>query len=60
MVPIGGIRSRGLGRCHLDGLKVESVNLEDWQQRRDYLVEGKMAKEEGAAFIAHYIDTLVG
>lgn len=60
MVPIGGIRSRGLGRCHLDGLEVESVNFEDWQQRRDYLVAGKMTKEDSAAFIARYIGTLVG
>jgi CRISPR-associated RAMP protein (TIGR02581 family) len=60
MVPIGGIRSRGLGRCHLDGLEVESVNFEDWQQRRDYLVAGKMTKEDGAVFIARHIETLVG
>ena len=60
MVPIGGIRSRGLGRCRLDDLKVESVNLQDWQQRRDYLVERKMVEQDGTAFIAQHMDALVG
>jgi len=60
MVPLGGIRSRGLGRCHLEDLKVSSVDFINWEQRRNYLVEGQMTEEDGKVFIARYIETLVG
>jgi CRISPR/Cas system CSM-associated protein Csm3 (group 7 of RAMP superfamily) len=58
MVPLGGIRSRGLGRCRLEGLKVAGVDFENWEQRRDYLVEGEMVEEDGAAFVARQLQAL--
>jgi CRISPR/Cas system CSM-associated protein Csm3 (group 7 of RAMP superfamily) len=60
MVPIGGIRSRGLGRCHLADLKVAWVDFSDERARKDYLVTGKMSEEAGPAFIARHVAALVG
>jgi CRISPR/Cas system CSM-associated protein Csm3 (group 7 of RAMP superfamily) len=60
MVPIGGIRSRGLGRCHLEGLKVAWVDFTDEQARKKYLVSSEMTEEDGTAFIARHIGTIVG
>ncbi|MGH8658207.1 MAG: RAMP superfamily CRISPR-associated protein, partial [Gammaproteobacteria bacterium] len=40
MVPLGGIRSRGLGRCHLHDLKIATVDFTDPRSLRDYLVTG--------------------
>lgn len=60
MVPIGGIRSRGLGRCHLDDLLVRWVDFTNEQARKDYLVTGKMSEEDASIFIARHVGSLVG
>ncbi|MCI0401671.1 MAG: RAMP superfamily CRISPR-associated protein [Gammaproteobacteria bacterium] len=60
MVPIGGIRSRGLGRCHLEDLTVRYVDFTKDQARKDYLVSGKMTEQDGKIFIAGHVATLVG
>lgn len=58
MVPIGGIRSRGLGRCRLDQLKVHSVDFGDPGALRRYLLDRRMEEEDGAAFIARHLKAL--
>jgi CRISPR/Cas system CSM-associated protein Csm3 (group 7 of RAMP superfamily) len=62
MVPIGGIRSRGLGQCHLADLKVMWVDFTNEQARKNYLVKGKdgMSEEDSSTFIARHISALVG
>lgn len=40
MVPLGGIRSRGLGHCHLHEVKQSSVNFADAGSLRNYLIHG--------------------
>lgn len=55
MVPIGGIRSRGLGRCRLEALKVAWVDLTNSAALREYLVTRRMTEEDGAAFIASHL-----
>ncbi len=59
MIPIGGIRSRGLGRCHLEDLKVTWVDFTDEKARKEYLLNGAMTKEDGDAFIANHIKALL-
>lgn len=47
MLHLGGIKTRGLGRCRLDKeLVVESVNFTDPEALGEYLREGKMKKED--------------
>lgn len=60
MVPIGGIRSRGLGRCHLTDLKVAGVDFTSEQARKEYLVTGKMSDKDVASFIADCVGSLPG
>jgi CRISPR/Cas system CSM-associated protein Csm3 (group 7 of RAMP superfamily) len=63
MVPLGGIRSRGLGRCHLneEDLVVEWAEFEDQAKLREYLLTGNMSdREKGTSFIARYIESLLG
>lgn len=61
MVPIGGIRSRGLGRCRLVDLEVAWVDFENEQARKDYLITGNLpGHEAGERFIARYIAALMG
>ncbi|MGH8563758.1 MAG: RAMP superfamily CRISPR-associated protein [Gammaproteobacteria bacterium] len=59
MVPLGGIRSRGFGRCRLTDLKVASVDLTSEAARRDYLITGQMSEEDGESFIARHLGTLM-
>lgn len=59
MVPLGGIRSRGLGRCRLADLQVRSVDFNDYDQRVQYLVSGAMVEESGAAFLQAQIKALL-
>ncbi len=40
MVPLGGIRSRGLGRCHLEGLQLQAVDFTDTGSLKAYLTGG--------------------
>jgi CRISPR/Cas system CSM-associated protein Csm3 (group 7 of RAMP superfamily) len=60
MVAIGGIRSRGLGRCHLKDLKVTYVDFTQDQTRQDYLVTGKMSEQDESSFIAGHMAALLG
>lgn len=39
-VPLGGMRSRGLGRCHLVELRVAGVDFTDTKALTDYLTKG--------------------
>lgn len=60
MVPIGGIRSRGLGRCHLEGLKVQCVDFTDPQALKAYLLEdGQMAEVPIDRFINDNLKALL-
>lgn len=59
-VPLGGIRSRGLGRCHLDKDKtfVESLNLGDMEALKKYLKAEKLQPVQVNDFIAKHIASL--
>jgi CRISPR-associated RAMP protein (TIGR02581 family) len=39
-IPLGGMRSRGLGRCHLEDLRVASVDFTDSKALTGYLIKG--------------------
>jgi len=60
MVPIGGIRSRGLGRCHLENVKVAWVDLTNAEARKSYLLERRMEEQDGTTFVSRHIGALVG
>jgi CRISPR-associated RAMP protein (TIGR02581 family) len=65
---IGGKRSRGLGACRLENLRVSALELELTsginettrnRRLRDYLIDRKFSSEEdGSAFINKHIDLL--
>lgn len=57
-VPLGGIRSRGLGRCHLEGLQVAWVDMGHPASRQQYFLRGAMDAEEGAVFIVRHLSAL--
>ncbi|MCI0692467.1 CRISPR-associated RAMP protein Csx7 [candidate division KSB1 bacterium] len=59
-VPLGGIRTRGLGRCHLDQEKtfVESLELGDLEALKAYLTTGKIFSEPINAFVEKHISKL--
>ncbi|HXK89816.1 MAG TPA: CRISPR-associated RAMP protein Csx7 [Thermosynergistes sp.] len=59
MIPLGGIRSRGLGRYHLEGVKVESVDFGDPKAMTDYLLERKMSVEATNDFIRRNLSALL-
>jgi len=59
MVPLGGIRSRGLGRCRLEGLQVQAVNFTDGQALRDYLTGDGPKPRDAKPFLADAIDRLL-
>lgn len=60
MIPLGGIRTRGLGRCHLEDLRVSAVDFTKTEDLVRYLSKGppeaKLAKDflegEVAALLA--------
>lgn len=58
MVPLGGIRSRGLGRCRLENVKIEKVDFTDPQSRRKYLTLGEWTDYPVADFIAQHVTGL--
>ncbi len=41
-IAIGGLTSRGLGRCRLDNIRIRDVALADPAIRREYLVKGEV------------------
>jgi CRISPR-associated RAMP protein (TIGR02581 family) len=60
MIPLGGIRSRGLGRCHLEEIKIESVNLSDPNATKAYLLDRTMTPQPTDAFIRSHLSALFG
>jgi CRISPR-associated RAMP protein (TIGR02581 family) len=59
MIPLGGIRSRGLGRCRLHEPKIEWVDFSDKNLLRDYLLSGAMTPKPFEAFIKEGLDALL-
>ncbi len=59
MVPLGGIRSRGLGRCHLEEVNVEWVNMTDIKALQAYLLDRKMTPQPVDEFIHRHLSTLL-
>lgn len=59
MIPLGGIRSRGLGRCHLEGVKVEWVDLTDLNALKAYLLDRKMTPQPVEEFIRNHLNSLL-
>lgn len=46
MIPIGGIRTRGLGRCRLDGLSAYHLCFTDSNKFKAYLSKGNLKADE--------------
>ncbi len=59
MVPIGGIRSRGLGRCHFEKIKVEGVDLGNPNTMKAYLLDRTMTSQPTDAFIRSHLGALL-
>jgi len=59
VIPLGGIRSRGLGRCHLEEVKVEGINFGDPKAMSAYLLERKMTVEPTDNFIRRHLSALL-
>jgi CRISPR-associated protein Csm3 len=59
MIPLGGIRSRGLGQCHLEEVKIESVDFSDSDEMKTYLLERKMTPQAVDDFIHRHLNTLL-
>ncbi len=55
-IPIGGIRSRGLGRCGLEDGRVEFIDFKDLSA---YLLEGKWQEMSLEQFIQTHIKVLI-
>ncbi len=58
MVPIGGIRSRGLGRCYLKDLEITGIDFANPKQRREYFATGKMQELGVDEFITTHVAAL--
>ena len=59
MIPLGGIRSRGLGRCHLEEVKVEWVDLTNTKALKAYLLNRKMTSQPVDEFIRRHLSVLL-
>jgi len=59
MIPLGGIRSRGLGRCHLEEVRVEKVDFSDPEALKAYLLERKLTPEPADEFIRRHLTALL-
>lgn len=59
-IPLGGIRSRGLGRCRLDAdnTTVKSVNLGEMEALKAYLTKGETQSQPVKEFIDNHIQNL--
>ncbi len=60
MVPVGGIRTRGLGQCHLEDVQVESVDFRNAQALKAYLAECKLMPVPADEFVRHHVMALTG
>lgn len=59
MVTLGGIRSRGLGRCHLEDLQVQMVDFENTAALTSYLTQGPPALQDAAPLLNQAIQQLL-
>ncbi|HDQ73750.1 MAG TPA: CRISPR-associated RAMP protein [Chloroflexi bacterium] len=59
MIPLGGIRSRGLGRCHLEEVMAQKVDLSDPETLKTYLLERRWIEEPVDEFIKTHLSTLL-
>lgn len=59
MIPLGGIRSRGLGRCHLEKVKVEWIDFNYLKVLRQYLLDGTWEEQRVEDFISTYLGALL-
>lgn len=59
MIPLGGIRSRGLGRCHLEEVKVERVGLADLNAMKAYLLDRQMTCQPVDEFMRSHLSALL-
>lgn len=67
MIPMGGIRTRGLGRCHLTDLAIYHLHFNNVPKFKAYLKSGqlqseefKLAADDAAALLNNAIDGLFG
>jgi len=58
MVPLGGIRSRGLGQCHLESVEVAQVDFTQSAAFKNYLVSGWPQPQPLGNFIEQQIAAL--
>jgi CRISPR-associated RAMP protein (TIGR02581 family) len=59
MIPLGGIRSRGLGRCHLEGVKVQYVDLTNVDALEAYLLQDRWAGKSADEFTKTHLGALL-
>ncbi len=59
MVALGGIRSRGLGSCHLGEVTVAAVNFEKPQELRDYMLKGLPVPKPLDGFLQQSMEPLL-
>lgn len=59
MIPLGGMRSRGLGRCHLEEISIRYVNLGNIETLKTYLLENRWSKEPADDFIKFHLTALM-
>ena len=59
MIPLGGIRSRGLGRCHLEVTQVEYVDFSVIESLTTYLIDDKWQEVSIQDFITKYLTPLL-
>jgi len=59
MIPLGGIRSRGLGRCHLEDVRVQSVDFGDMDALKAYLLNEKWDETTSDEFIKTHLGALL-
>jgi len=58
MIPLGGIRSRGLGRCRLENVALARVDFTRSKKLGEYLIKGWPAPEPLGNFVEQYISAL--
>ena len=59
MVSLGGIRSRGLGRCRLQDLQVQMVDFENTAALTSYLTQGPPAFQDAAPLLNQAVQQLL-
>jgi CRISPR-associated RAMP protein (TIGR02581 family) len=59
MVPLGGIRSRGLGRCRLEGLQVQTIDFTDGQALRNYLTGHPPTEQDAGPVLVSAVERLL-